>query len=332
MRTISTEETMQRAAVAFLASLIGLPAGNAPAAAPADAYPAKTIRYVIPFPPGGITDLMARTIAQKTSDAWKQSVVIDNRPGGNALMGADLVAKSTPDGYTWLGMTITHTVNATLFPNAPYNFSKDLTAVTVLGSLPLVTVVPQSLPVKSLAELTALSRTRSLNGGSSGNGTPQHLAFELYRQLSGANAQHIPFKGGGPSTIALLGGHLDFITTGLPECLPHIKSGRLRALAVAGASRLPPIPDVPTTAELGMPSLVITSWTGLMVPSGTPQAIVARINADVVNVLKQPDTAERVREQGFDVVASTPADAQAFMASEVARWGKLVREANIKAD
>lgn len=324
---------MQRsAAYAFLALLICFFALNAPAAAPAETYPNKTIRYVIPFPSGGITDLMARTIAQKTSDAWKQSVVIDNRPGGNALMGADLVAKSTPDGYTWLGMTITHTVNASLFPQAPYNFSKDLAAVTVLGSLPLVMVVPQSLPVKSLAELTAFSRTRSLNGGSSGNGTPQHLAFELYRQLSGANAQHIPFKGGGPSTIALIGGHVDFIITGLPECLPHIKSGKLRPLAVAGAARLPPISDIPTTVELGMPSLAITSWTGLMVPSATPKAIVARINAEVVNVLKQPDTETRVREQGFDIVANSPADAQAFMAAEVARWSKLVREANIKAD
>lgn len=324
---------MQRAAAyASLASLVCVFASTAYAAAPAAAYPAKTIRYVIPFPPGGITDLMARTIAQKTADAWKQSVVIDNRPGGNALMGADLVAKSSPDGYTWLGMTITHTVNATLFPQAPYSFTKDLTAVTVLGSLPLVVVVPQSLPVKSLAELTALSRARSLNGGSSGNGTPQHLAFELYRQLSGANAQHIPFKGGGPSTIALIGGHLDFIITGLPECLPHIRSGKLRALVIAGAARLPAIPDIPTTAELGMTSLAITSWTGLMVPSGTPKAIIARINAEVVNVLKQPDTAERVREQGFDIVANAPAEAQSFMASEVARWSRLVREANIKAD
>src|SRR3954468_16249652 len=234
---------MQRAAAyAFLVSLVCVFAAHAHAAAPAETYPVKTIRYVIPFPPGGITDLMARTIAQKTSDAWKQSVVIDNRPGGNALFGADLVAKSTPDGYTWLGMTITHTVNATLIPNPPYNFSRDLTAVTVLGSLPLVMVVPQSLPVKSLADLTALSKTRSLNGGSSGNGTPRHLAFELYRQLSGANAQHVPFKGGGPSTVALIGGHVDFIITGLPECLPHIRANRLRALAVAGASHLPPIP------------------------------------------------------------------------------------------
>ncbi len=303
-----------------------------PGVASAQNYPDKTIRYVIPFPPGGITDIMARMIAQKTSELWKQSVVVDNRPGGNALIGADVVAKSSPDGYTWLGMTITHTVNATLFPNAAYNFSKDLTAVAVLGSVPLLVVVPQALPVKTLADLTALGRTRPLNGGSSGNGTPQHLALELYRQLAGIDAQHVPFKGGGPATINLIGGHLDFLITGLPECLPHIKSGKLRALAVAGAARVPALPEVQTSAEVGMPTLSITSWTGLMVPTGTPKSIVASISAGVVNVLKQPDMAEKVREQGFDIVADTPAEAQSFMTAEVERWGKLVREANIKVD
>ena len=186
-------------------------------AAAQGSYPSKTIRYVVPFPPGGITDMMARTIGQKISDSWKQAVVVDNRPGGNALIGADMVAKSSPDGYTWLAMTITHTVNATLFPQAPFSFTKDLKAVSVLGSLPMVVVVPRALPVKSLAELTTLGRTRSLNAGSSGNGTPQHLALELYRQLAGINAQHIPFKGGAPSMISLIGGELDFVITGLPE-------------------------------------------------------------------------------------------------------------------
>jgi tripartite-type tricarboxylate transporter receptor subunit TctC len=303
-----------------------------PGAAVAQGYPTKTIRYVVPFPPGGITDMMARTIGQKISDSWKQSVVVDNRAGGNALIGADLVAKSSPDGYTWLAMTITHTVNATLFPQAPYSFTKDLKAVSVLGSLPMVVVVPQGLPVKSLAELTALGHKRSLNGGSSGNGTPQHLAFELYRQLAGINAQHIPFKGGAPSMISLIGGELDFVITGLPECITHIKSGKLRALAIASSARIPVLPGVQTTAELGLPSLNITSWTGLMVPSGTPKDIVARINAEAASVLKQPDTAERVRAQGFDIVANSPEAAQSFMAAEVERWGKLVREANIKAD
>jgi tripartite-type tricarboxylate transporter receptor subunit TctC len=303
-----------------------------PGAAYAQVYPSKTIRYVVPFPPGGITDMMARTIGQKASESWKQPIVVDNRPGGNALIGADLVAKSSPDGYTWLAMTITHTVNATLFPQAPYSFTKDLKAVSVLGSLPMVVVVPQALPVKSLGELTALGHKRPLNGGSSGNGTPQHLALELYRQLAGVNAQHVPFKGGAPSMISLIGGHLDFIITGLPECIPHIKSGKLRALAIASSARHPFIPDVPTTAEVGLPSLNITSWTGLMVPSGTPKDIVARINAEVAGILKQADTASRVREQGFDIVANSPESAQRFMAAEVERWGKLVREANIKAD
>jgi len=301
-------------------------------AAHAQAYPAKTIRYVVPFPPGGITDMMARTIGQKISESWKQSVVVDNRAGGNALIGADMVAKATPDGYTWLAMTITHTVNATLFPQAPFSFTKDLKAVSVLGSLPLVVVVHQGLPVKSLAELTALGRTRSLNGGSSGNGTPQHLAFELYRQVAGINAQHIPFKGGAPSMISLIGGELDFIITGMPEAITHIKSGKLRALAIAGGTRHPFTPGLPTTAELGMPTLSITSWTGLMVPSATPKELIARINAEVASVLKQPDTAEKVRAQGFDIVANSPEAAQSFMAAEVGRWGKLVREANIKVD
>lgn len=304
----------------------------APDAAYAQAYPSKAIRYVVPFPPGGITDMMARTIGQKTSDAWKQAVVVDNRPGGNALIGAELVAKSSPDGYTWLAMTITHTVNVTLFPQAPYSFTKDLKAVSVLGSLPMVVAVPQGLPVKSLAELTALGRTRALNAGSSGNGTPQHLALELYRQLAGIKSQHIPFKGGAPSMISLIGGELDFVITGLPECFPHIKSGRLKALAIASSARHPFIAEIPTTAELGLPRLTITSWTGLMVPSGTPDAIVARINAEVVGALKQPDTAQRVREQGFDIVANSAQAAQSFMAAEVERWGKLVREANIKPE
>ncbi len=307
-------------------------AALSPALAQVAGYPSKSIRYVVPFPPGGITDMMARTIAQKTAEQWKQSVVVDNRPGGNALIGADIVAKSAPDGYTWLAMTITHTVNATLFPQAPYNFSQDLAAVSVLGSLPMVIVVPQSLPARSLAELNALGRTRPLNGGSSGNGTPQHLALELYRQLAGVSAQHIPYKGGAPSMIGLIGGHLDVLITGLPECIPHVRSGKLRALAIASASRHPFISDVPTTGELGMPELTITSWTGLMVPRGTPKDVVARVNADVVAILRQADTAERVREQGFDVVANAPDEAQRFMASEVERWGKLVREANIRAD
>lgn len=316
----------------FASTILVLCVTAMPGAAYAQGYPVKTIRYVVPFPPGGITDMMARTIGQKAAEDWKQAVVIDNRSGGNAMIGADLVAKSPPDGYTWLAMTITHTVNATLFPRAPYSFTKDLQAVSVLGSLPMIVVVPQSRPVNSLAELTALGRTRSLTGGSGGNGTPQHLGLELYRQLTGINARHIPFKGAQAPLIGLMGGDLDFVITALPEGLPHIKSGRLRGLAVTSSARHPLLAEVPTTAELGLSGLLITSWTGLMVPSGTPKPIVERINAEVASVLKQPDTAKRVREQGFNIVANSAGAAQSFMAAEVERWGKVVRDANIRAD
>jgi tripartite-type tricarboxylate transporter receptor subunit TctC len=302
------------------------------AASAAESYPARPIRYIVPFPPGGISDMMARTVAQKAAVTFKQSVVVDNRAGGNAMIGAVIAARSPADGYTWFAMTITHAVNVTLFPQAPYSLLRDFTAVSVLASLPLMVVVYPGVPAKSLAELTALGRTRQLNGGSSGNGTPQHLALELYRQLAGIKVQHVPFKGGAPSIVSLLGGEIDFLITGLPETIVHIKSGRLRALALAGNARHPLVPDIPTTAEAGLPAQTITSWTGLMVPSGTPQHLIKRINAEVVAALTQPDVAQRVRDQGFDVVADTPQEAQAFMSAEVERWGKLVREANIRAE
>jgi tripartite-type tricarboxylate transporter receptor subunit TctC len=298
----------------------------------AQSYPSKPVRYIVPFPPGGATDIMARNVAQKVSEAWKQSIVVDNRPGGNAMIGADVVAKSPADGYTWLAMTLTHAVNATLFPQAPYNLLRDLTAVSVLGSLPLVVVVPPDSPAKSLAELTALARTRPLNAGSSGNGTPPHLGLELYRTLTKIDVQHVPYKGGAPSLVDLVGGRLDFIVSNLPECIAYIKAGRLRPLAITTSARHPLIPDVPTTAEAGLPDFVISNWTGLMVPAGTPKEIVARIQAEAAIALRQPDMMQKVRDQGFDVVASTPDNAQNFIAAEVERWGKLVRDANIKTD
>ena len=298
----------------------------------AQPYPSKPVHYIVPFPPGGATDIMARNVAQKVSDAWKQSIVVDNRPGGNALIGADIVAKSPADGYTWLAMTLTHAVNTTLFPQAPYSLLKDLSAVSVLGSLPLVVVVHPDSPAKSLAELTTLARTRPLNAGSSGNGTPPHLGLELYRALTKINVQHVPYKGGAPSLIDLVGGRTDFIVSNLPECIAYIKAGRLRPLAITTSARHPLIPDVPTTAEAGLSGFLISNWPGLMVPAGTPKELIARIQAEAANALRQPDMMQKVRDQGFEVVASTPDNAQNFIAAEVERWGKLVRDANINAD
>lgn len=322
---------MKRALVT--ASILGVIYGGiAGAAVPAAEFPSKPIRYIVPFPPGGISDMMARTVAQLTTISLNQAVVVDNRPGGNAMIGAVMAAKSPPDGYTWLAITITHSINVMLFPDAPYNLLKDFQAVSVLASLPLVVVVKSSLPVKTLAELTALGHTRQLNGGSSGNGTPQHLALELYRQLSGIKVQHVPFKGGAPSIISLLGGEIDFLITGVPETLMHIRSDRLRALAIASKTRHALIPDIPTTTEAGLPAETITSWTALLVPAGTPKDIVQRINRAVVEALRKPEITQRIREEAFDVVADSPESAQAFITAEAARWGKLVREAKIKPD
>ena len=301
-------------------------------AALAQPYPAKPVRYIVPFPPGGATDIMARNIAQKLSDAWKQSIVVDNRPGGNAMIGADVAAKSPADGYTWLAMTLTHAVNATLFPQAPYSLLKDLAAVSVLGAMPLVVVVHPDSPAKSLAELTALARTRPLNAGSSGNGSPPHLGLELYRALTKTNVQHVPYKGGAPSLTDLVGGRTDFIVSNLPECINFIKAGRLRPLAITTSARHSLIPDVPTVAEAGLPGFEISNWIGLMVPVGTPMEIISRIQAEAANALRQPEMMQKVREQGFEMVTSPPDNAQAFIAAEVERWGKLVRDANIKAD
>ena len=314
---------------------LGVAAGAAlAAAAPAAAqgYPSKPVRYVVPFPPGGLTDVMARNIGQKLSDKWKQPVVVENRAGGNAQIGADAVAKSPPDGYTLLAITLTHAVNATLFPAAPYNLQKDLAPVAVAGSLPLMVVVNANAPYKSLSDLIAAGRQKQLNGGSSGNGTPPHLGLELLARQTGMKVQHVPYKGGVPSLTDLMGGQIDLIVSNFPESLPHVKSGRLRALAVTGKARHPLLPDVPTVAELGLPQLEITNWTGIMVPAGTPADVVAKINGDANAALAEPEMRAKIVEQGFEPVAMTPAEARAFVDAEVAKWGRLVRDANIKPD
>jgi tripartite-type tricarboxylate transporter receptor subunit TctC len=315
-----------------LLPVLGLALAWLPSLAAAQEFPSKAVRYVVPFPPGGLTDVMARNIAQKLNEKWKQPVVVDNRAGGNAQIGAELVAKSPGDGYSLLAVTLTHAVNVTLFPNAPYSLQKDLVPVAVVGSLPLMVVVNANSPYKTLADLIAAGKAKSLNGGSSGNGTPPHLGLELFEQEAKINVEHIPYKGGTPSLTDLMGGQIDLIVSNFPESLPHVKSGKLRALAVTSKERHPLLPDVPTTAEVGLPQLTITNWTGIMVPASTPAAILAKVNADANAALAEPEMKKRIIEQGFQPVVTTPAEAKAFFDAEIARWGKLVRERNIKPD
>ncbi|MBF8254253.1 MAG: hypothetical protein HW373_948 [Deltaproteobacteria bacterium] len=296
------------------------------------AYPSKLIKIVVPFPAGGATDIMTRNIAQKLGEVWKQPVVVENRAGANGMIGADAVAKSQADGYTYLAATIAHSAGVSLFPKAPYQLQKDLQPVAIMGLIPLVPVVRADSPIRSLQDLLATSKSKNLNAGSSGNGTAAHLGLELFKSATGAKIQHVPYKGGAPAMTDLLGGQIDVIFALLPECLPHVKSGKLRALAVTSDKRYPLLPDVPTTSEAGIRGIEVTSWNGLMVPSGTPRDIVSTINAEVTRIAGTPEMRARIIELGFQLVAMSVSDTENFIGADVERWAKVIRDAGIKAD
>jgi tripartite-type tricarboxylate transporter receptor subunit TctC len=298
-------------------------------------FPDRGLRYIVPFPPGGLTDIMARLVAQKMSENLGRPVVVDNRAGGNALIGADAAAKAPADGTTLLAITLTHAVNTTLFPNAPYDFRRDLTTLSLLGSLPLVVVVnAERSPARDLAGLFELLRSRSLNGGSSGNGSPPHLGLELLRRVTSAgdNLVHVPYRGGAPSVTDLAAGNLDVMVSNLPECLAQIRGGRLRPLAITSAERHALVPEVPTVRELGAPGLEITNWTAVMTQSATPEPIRARLEREVLAAIHDADTSRRAREGGFQVLGWNAARSGAFVREETDRWATLVREANIRPD
>jgi tripartite-type tricarboxylate transporter receptor subunit TctC len=292
----------------------------------------STIRYVVPFPPGGLTDVMARSVAQALGERWKVNVVVDNRPGGGGQIGADLVAKAAPDGYTLLAITLTHAANVTLFPKAPYNFSKDLKPVALLAGSPMLVVVPATSRIQTFGELLAAARSGPLNAGSSGNGTPPHLTLALFNDIAKTNVQHVPYKGGAPAMTDLVGGQLDVVFSNFPESFPHVKSGTRRARAIARVARHPAMPDVPTTSEAGMPALLVENWTAVMAPGGTSDLIVDKLDTEIVKIMLNPEIEERARTQGFRVDARPAGKFAAFLNEEVQRWAKIIKAANITAD
>jgi tripartite-type tricarboxylate transporter receptor subunit TctC len=321
---------MRIVAAAFAAGLLAF---AYPAALAQDAaYPTKMIKVVVPFPPGGATDIMTRNIAQKLNESWKQPVVVDNKAGANGMIGADAVAKGQADGYTLLAATIAHSSGVSLFPKAPYQLQKDLRLAAIMGLIPLVPVVRADSPIRSLKDLVATSKNKPLNGGSGGNGTAAHLGLELFKVATGANIQHVPYKGGAPAMVDLLGGQIDVIFALVPECLPYVKSGKLRALAVTSDKRFPLLPDVPTTSEAGIPGIEVASWNGLMVPAATPREIVAKINAEVARIVEVPEMKSRIIELGYQPAVMSVGDTDKFIKADVDRWAKVIREAGIKAD
>lgn len=302
--------------------------------ASAQPYPSKPIRVVIPFPAGGTTDILARAIGQKLTEEWKQQVIIDNRPGGGANIGAEIAVKSPPDGYTLLMASTAHSINASLYTGLTYDPLKDFTPVTLIAVTGQVLCVHPSVPVKSIKEFIDYAKKRSgeLNYSSAGNGSLPHLAAELFRSRTGINIVHVPYKGAPPAMTDLLAGHVALSFATAPSAVPHVKSGKLRALGVSTATRMPALPEVPTIAEKGVPDFEASNFFGLAGPPGMPVTVVDRLNAAVVRIVQSPAIAKYMREQGADALTSTPAEYAAHLKSEVAKWAKVVKDSGAKID
>jgi tripartite-type tricarboxylate transporter receptor subunit TctC len=306
------------------------------AALPAEAqqYPVRPIRLVVPFPPGGGTDTMARAIAPKLSEYLGQQVVPENRGGAGANIGAEVAAKSPPDGYTLMLATITNAIGATLYTRLNYDLARDFATITQLATTPHILVVHPSVPVKSVKEFTAFTRARpgELTYSSSGSGSAAHLAGELYSSLTGTKMIHVPYKGGGPSMIALVGGEVSLCFATMPSAVGYVRAGRLRGIAVTTEKRSPSMPDLPTIAETGITGYEAGSWYGLSAPAGTPKDVISRLHAETVKVMALPDIKERLFNAGFEVVTSNPEAFGAFTRSEIQKWGKLVRATGLKVE
>ncbi len=300
----------------------------------AQPYPAKPVRMIVPFAAGGGTDIIARLIAQKVTDAWGQQMVVENRAGGGSVIGTEVVARSAADGYTLLLAAPPFATNAALLPRLPYDSLQDFAPVTLVATAPLIVVVHPSLPVRSIKELVAAARARpgQLSYGTSGNGGPQHLAGELLKSMADIDLLHIPYKGGAPAVVDLVGGQVQLGFASMLTALPFVKAGRLRAIAVTGARRCAILPNLPAVAEAGFPGYETTTWYGILARAGAPPAVIATLNADIARALNLPEVKDRLAGEGAEVVAGTPAAFASFIQTEIARVRKLSKSTVIKLD
>ena len=307
----------------------------APVPANAQSYPAKPIRWVVPYTPGGLTDNVTRMVTQKLQESLGQPITVDNRPGSNSIIGADNVAKSTPDGYSILTVIAAFAANETLYAGKlPYDTMKSLVPVSLVGVAPLILTANNGLAAKNVAELMAYAKANpgKINFGSSGIGSAAHLTSELLRQTTGTDMLHVPYKGTAPSLQGLIGGEIQMMVDVPSSMMPHVRGGKIKALAMFSAKRLQGAAEVPTIVEAGGPPIEAATWVMFLAPAGTPAAIVDRLSAETVKAVANADIRKRFDEQGIEATAASPAEAAKFLGTEIEKWGRVIRTANVKPE
>lgn len=301
--------------------------------ASAQSWPSKPIRYIVPFPPGAFNDTLARTLAADLPKTLGQPVIVENRPGGNTLIATEMAAKSPPDGYTLFGAALPFSVIQSLYKTS-FDVTKDFAPITLAGVTPNLLVANPGVPFNDVKGLIAYAKANpgKLNYASTGNGTSNHLSFELFKAMTGTQVTHVPYKGSAPAVTDLIAGQVQVMFDNTPNVLPHVKAGKLKALGVSSKARSQFAPDVPSVDEAGVPGYDVTVWFGVLTVAGTPPDIVKRLNTEMVKILTSPEVKERISKSGVDVVAGTPEHFSGFLKAEVSRWAKVIQEANIKAD
>jgi tripartite-type tricarboxylate transporter receptor subunit TctC len=296
-------------------------------------YPSRPVRLIVPVPPGGGQDIMARTLAQKLSEAWTQTVVVDNRSGASAIVGTEMLARSAPDGYSLILISSTHVIAPSL-NKVPYDPVNDFTPISQVSSQPYLMGVHPSLPAKSVREFVEVAKAKSgqLNYGSAGNGTAVHLAGELFKLMTGTRLTHIPYKGGGPALLALISGEIALLFASLPTMLPQAKAGKVRVLAVTSKARAAAAPGLPTVSESGLSGFEVVNFYGVLAPKGMQKPLVARLYGDIIKALNMPGVKERMASEGTNAVGSTPENFSAFLRSEIVKWNKVVKAANVRGE
>jgi tripartite-type tricarboxylate transporter receptor subunit TctC len=314
-------------AALFAASFAALPAL-------AQQYPAKPVRFIIPFPPGGPTDIMGRMAAQRLTEAWGVQVVADNRAGAGGNIGSEMCAKSPPDGYTVCMMTVAQSISPSIYPKLGFDPLKDFAPVTLMATLPSLLMVHPSLPVKNVRDLVALAKAKPgiLTYASTGNGTSPHMLMEMFKWMAGVNLVHVPYKGAAPAMIDQISGQIDVAFSTAIAALPFVQQGKVRAIAISTKERFPPLPDLPTVEQGGVKGFDGSSWQGVVMPANTPREIVAKINAELAKMLKAPDMKEKILRQGGIASGNSPEEFTAFIKSETEKWAKVAKAAKVRLE